>query len=749
MDKKELKITLKSDLCVGSGYSYAGIIDSDISYDDCGLPYIPAKRIKGCLREAAELIGFTPEEIEKLFGRGGEAVPYGVFLGNAYIKNYEHIYDELKNINKGLKVYVTPQNILEQFTTTKAQTKIMENGVAKDNSFRFMRVVKQYSPVDNNQELAFYADLDFANLEAQDVENFKMVVKALRHMGLNRNRGLGSVKCMLVVNSESDNQSDSDFKADLSVVDTDEDTYVLSYCVQNTAPLILSGDNDYTTEKYISGQSVLGYFASEYLRSGQGNDDEFEKMFLKNQVIFSGLYPCDEPNEKGVIHHVYYPAPSYINCLKKTKKYVNVSKQIPVSEDDCKNLSLKESFARGNGNQPKKLKGKFVCVDGRKIAVREVKTDIACHHTKKSKKQDAQDGELLYSFETVREHQTFAGTITGKGKYIKILAKLLNQNRLRFGKSRSSQYGTCILKNTPEIGKQDQSVKLYPAGSRILVTLESDAIFVNSEGYTVICDEVRQNIKDALGIKEKYRGDGTLYSEIEVRKLMGYYSKWNLKRLVLPAVRAGSTFEFLLDCDLQLTVNQLYAGERIGEGYGKLRIIENTGEDCCMIEEKVNTSAVKETGYTNEICRNILLKEMKETLKNAALNSEISIRTPSALGRITLMLTESINRYPNDRDKAYEDFCNRIASIKTKDKRDTIENIKNKLICEDKTLTVGALKYLSHIDSLIDTYKKLTGKEQDEQLEKELKNFWSEYFMDVLVGEKYRQKGREEHDEEN
>ena len=55
----KLKITLKSDLCVGSGYSFAGIIDSDICYDDCGFPYIPAKRIKGCLREAYETLLYS------------------------------------------------------------------------------------------------------------------------------------------------------------------------------------------------------------------------------------------------------------------------------------------------------------------------------------------------------------------------------------------------------------------------------------------------------------------------------------------------------------------------------------------------------------------------------------------------------------------------------------------------------------------------------------------------------------------
>ena len=36
--KGVLRITLRSDLCVGSGYSYAGIIDSDICYNENGIP---------------------------------------------------------------------------------------------------------------------------------------------------------------------------------------------------------------------------------------------------------------------------------------------------------------------------------------------------------------------------------------------------------------------------------------------------------------------------------------------------------------------------------------------------------------------------------------------------------------------------------------------------------------------------------------------------------------------------------------
>ena len=70
--------------------------------------------------------------------------------------------------------------------------------------------------------------------------------------------------------------------------------------------------------------------------------------------------------------------------------------------------------------------------------MKEVDTDLVYHYTKKSKKQNARDGELLFSFEAVRERQDFAGSIRGRGKHLRILGRLLEQGELRFGKSRSS-----------------------------------------------------------------------------------------------------------------------------------------------------------------------------------------------------------------------------------------------------------------------------------------------------------------------
>ena len=86
--------------------------------------------------------------------------------------------------------------------------------------------------------------------------------------------------------------------------------------------------------------------------------------------------------------------------------------------------------------------------------------------------------------------------------------------------------------------------RVYKTGSRVLAVLESDAVFVNQTGYTVRCDEVREQIRDSLKIREDDREES--FSEIESGVLAGYYSKWNLKRSALPVVKAGSTFEFVL-----------------------------------------------------------------------------------------------------------------------------------------------------------------------------------------------------------
>lgn len=42
----KIQIKLLSDLCTCSGETYNSIVDTDVTYDENGIPYIPAKRIR-------------------------------------------------------------------------------------------------------------------------------------------------------------------------------------------------------------------------------------------------------------------------------------------------------------------------------------------------------------------------------------------------------------------------------------------------------------------------------------------------------------------------------------------------------------------------------------------------------------------------------------------------------------------------------------------------------------------------------
>ena len=68
-----IRITLKSDMCAGSGEAAGVTVDTDICMAPSGLPYIPARRIKGCLRQSAEQLKkygcpIDDDLLEALFG---------------------------------------------------------------------------------------------------------------------------------------------------------------------------------------------------------------------------------------------------------------------------------------------------------------------------------------------------------------------------------------------------------------------------------------------------------------------------------------------------------------------------------------------------------------------------------------------------------------------------------------------------------------------------------------------------------
>jgi len=199
----EIMITLESDALIGSGEGFGAIIDNDIMFDDLGLPYIPAKRIKGCLRQSAEEVNDMLElsgigerfDLGAIFGKPGNEEAAPVFFHNLYLEDYENFRSWLMyylNQNEW-KPFLSPEVILDHFTAIRQQTAIdEEKGIAKKNSLRTSRVIRK--------GFRFVGHITIMSDDERTIEALNLACRNLRNIGSRRNRGFGKITCKLLKN---------------------------------------------------------------------------------------------------------------------------------------------------------------------------------------------------------------------------------------------------------------------------------------------------------------------------------------------------------------------------------------------------------------------------------------------------------------------------------------------------------------------------------------------------------------------
>jgi CRISPR-associated protein Csx10 len=212
-----LKLTLYSPALIGSGEGFGAVIDSDIVYDEIGIPYIPAKRIKGCLKDSAIEIceifhnakinlfdlSMTDSEnrfkiVDSLFGTKGSEKPAPIYFSNLVIEDYQNIFEWLKYLMKAYKNIINRQAIINYFSEIRQQTSIdEETGTTKEHSLRTIRVAKK--------DLVFNGTIDLEEERDEYIRLLYFACLNFRLLGTKRNRGFGKVKCQLYENSKEIN----------------------------------------------------------------------------------------------------------------------------------------------------------------------------------------------------------------------------------------------------------------------------------------------------------------------------------------------------------------------------------------------------------------------------------------------------------------------------------------------------------------------------------------------------------------
>jgi len=182
MQPLNYQIRMLSDWHIGSGLDSATNADALVKKDDFDLPYIPGKTIKGLMKDAVQDMVDVGQASEKalvrIFGKlkkdidPNEKETQISFSGSAFFDNailLEKACNDIKNNNLSSYLY---RNI--------ASTAIGENGVAQDKSLRVTQVTTPLSLKGS-----------ISGLNEDDHELLTKAMLLIRHLGVNRNRGLG------------------------------------------------------------------------------------------------------------------------------------------------------------------------------------------------------------------------------------------------------------------------------------------------------------------------------------------------------------------------------------------------------------------------------------------------------------------------------------------------------------------------------------------------------------------------------
>lgn len=549
-----IEITLKSDLCTASGDGFSSVIDTDVSYDKYGFPIIGGRRLKGCLKKSAELIG--SDKIDEIFGISGNSKSGSLRIADAVIEDYEHLKKEAAGNN------LTAEKVISLFSYTRASTAI-KNDTAKDNSLRFTRVVKHYSPLDGN-EMKFYADVDISD---EYSEEFADICSGLRNIGYKRNRGFGAVECRFVYEKKSP-VCESDFN------ENGEYTYTYTICLKEN--VMISGCVSDETLDYIPGTSVLGFLAGRYIDT-YGKDESFEDIFLKNNVKFSNLYISDENGKE------YFPAPVILGKIKGESDVFNIT---TYNSEDKIVKPVKSGYCSFDSSIIKPL------------------VETIYHHSTK-------DEGTLYTQTSLCREQYFRGTVTGKAEYVRKLKNLLESSDLRFGRSKTAQYSNCKLVKSEIESLKDEKIELSK-GTEFIALLLSDVLIPDGMGgYDISVD----GLKTAIGLEnlECDKGRERKNSALRYRIISGYNSKWNIQKPHIRTIAAGSTLIFTADEDMILPKKKT-VGAKQNEGFGQVMF--------CRCTDFAEKSQKKNKQITSEQTTGILAQLIESNRKTENMRNE-------------------------------------------------------------------------------------------------------------------------------
>ena len=655
-NQMKIKIELLSDLCTCSGETYNSMVDMDVVYDENGSPYIPAKRLKGCVRESAlemqELGIITAEEYEKIFGREGN-VRSAFSLSNAYILDFDEAVEDLRNCT--YKDLSSPQNVLNQYTYIRTQTAVnLKTGVAEDSSLRTIRVVKK--------GLKFEAECNW-NEENQEVvkhpkeisEILKQAVSLVKHIGVSRTRGLGLVEMEL--DEEEQKQAEHVLIKKEKLAEHNK----IHYQIDLKSPLICKSPkgNQAQTQDYITGSKVLGLIAG-----AMGKEEYQNLLAMDDEIIVSNAY-ITEKKERGV--------PARLSWQKEkdqpyeTNGRMKLTEMLEASKKDMKDKQI----------TPSKIA--YIANIDKKKTVLSVETEISYHHQRPRDKSigratGKEDGSSFYQLASICSGQSFSGYIyANREQAEKIIDAVFGLGKVRMGYGRSSEFGVVdfVLDSVTAI-KPSKQRKVKEA----IVTLLSDVILYNENGMLTTDIKVLKKYLEEIAGVDNFKIEKPY---LQFDTIGGFNVTWGARKPIFNVLGKGSTFLISSEkeFDINLFSNQ-FVGERVSEGYGEIKVDAKPKKPSVSVEVYKKKPKIQMTKN---------LQNEKTGIINILLESEFERRLQKEVRK---KLEGRQNQYRRKEDilnaavsKLRMIFKNELSYEAMKEQVDGIENDAKNTLCKD------------------------------------------------------------------
>ena len=630
----KIMIKLLSDLCTCSGETYNSMVDMDVVYDENGIPYIPAKRIKGCIREAAlemvEIGIIEKKQYERIFGKEGNSRA-AFTLSNAYITGYSEAVEALQACSH--RELVSQQNVLNQYTYMRTQTSVdLETGVADENSLRTLRVVKK--------GLVFEADCEVWD-QSENLEVFKQAVSLVKHMGMSRTRGLGLVNLTLEETSSTNIQHVKIKKEQLS-----EKNKIIYEIKLKSAMICKSAKgNQADTQDYIAGSKVLGLIAGAL-----GSDKYKELVGQEDELIVSNAY---------ILNHEQRCVPGRISLQKEKDQPYDKNGEMIVLDMLYEPDVSKKQMTPANID--------YIDKNGVKT---DVITEISYHHQRAKDKSIGRatgenDGSSFYQLCSISAGQSFGGYIYANKEQAERIIDAVNRlGNVRMGYGRSSEFGAVDFELNSVIPVEKKENIVHEA----VLTLTADMILYNENGVlTTEIKELKKYLEEILDV-----------SDIEIRNpflqfvtVGGFNVTWGRRKPIFNALGKGTTMILSSKKGFNIDVlNHTFIGERVAEGYGEViaEELRQTAEVCIKKTIARNGDLQVVCNDRVELIQKLLQTEFERRIQSSVREKLANNRQKYESKSDTLNSAVAKLRVIYKTENSYEAMLEQVAGIEAGEK---------------------------------------------------------------------------------